>query len=166
MKLVAAIAALVVGFVVPTIAFPWFEWSGLLGTDPYMRLARVERWHETGDWTESVHPRVAWPEGASLHWTRPLDVVLRAGGAALSPWLGFHDGLRVFSYVVNPICLFLALLALDRTLRRRLDATRRFLLVALLPLQPAVMAYSTAPRIDHHAALLAGLCLAVGWLVR
>lgn len=166
MKLVAVIAAVVVGFVVPTIAFPWFEWSGLLGTDPYMRLARVERWHEIGDWSETVHPRVAWPEGASLHWTRPLDVVLRAGGAALAPWVGFHDGLRIFSYLVNPLCLFLALLALDRTLRRRLDRPRRFALLALLPLQPAVMAYSMAPRIDHHAALFAGLCLAIGWLVR
>ncbi|HIJ46146.1 MAG TPA: hypothetical protein HPP50_08345, partial [Rhodospirillaceae bacterium] len=45
--------------------------GGLADGDSYLRLLRVTRLVETGDWFDSGFPRINAPFGGSLHWTRP-----------------------------------------------------------------------------------------------
>lgn len=58
-----------------------------------MRLLRVERLIETGAWFDHTIPRSNAPYGETLHWTRPLDVLLVAGAAPLAPVLGWREAL-------------------------------------------------------------------------
>jgi len=67
--------ALVQVMVLAVGASPVFE-GGLIGTDGYMRLVRVELLQETGAWFDGRIPRSNAPYGDTLHWTRPLDVLL------------------------------------------------------------------------------------------
>jgi len=52
----------------------------LLGTDGYTRLNRVQFIYEQGSWNNSIYPRSNAPNGESIHWTKPMDFLLLAGG--------------------------------------------------------------------------------------
>ena len=59
----------------------------------YARLVRVLRLVETGGWFDSTLPRANWPYGGSLHWTRPLDVILIALALPVAAFTGFATAL-------------------------------------------------------------------------
>jgi hypothetical protein len=48
----------------------------LLDTDPYVRTLRVEELRRTGDWFATDISRLNAPYGLSMHWTRPLDLLI------------------------------------------------------------------------------------------
>ncbi len=52
----------------------------LMGTDSYTRLNRVLFVYEEGGWNHSLYPRSNAPYGESIHWTKPMDLLLLAGG--------------------------------------------------------------------------------------
>ncbi len=50
--------------------------GGLLDSDSYMRLVRVDLLYQTGAWYDGNIPRSNAPYGDILHWTRLFDAVL------------------------------------------------------------------------------------------
>src|SRR3546814_9831483 len=67
--------ALVHGSLVIFRDLPLFE-TGLLGPDSYMRMVRVNELAQGGGWFDDTIARANAPYGDTLHWTRPLDVLL------------------------------------------------------------------------------------------
>ena len=105
--------ALSVTVVLASVAFVHAVWwlvgdnVVVLGTlddiDGYARLVRVLRLVETGGWFDSTMPRANWPYGGSLHWTRPLDVILIALALPVAAFTGFATALYWAGVMVSPL---------------------------------------------------------------
>ncbi len=140
--------------------------GGLADPDSYMRLNRVLHLHATGEWFDATYPRINPPHGHVQHWTRPLDALLLAGAWLLAPFLGFRTGLHVWGVLFSPICLALSILALNWATAPALDRDARLIACLLLLLQPAVVAYSSLGRPDHHGLLFLLFILTIGFTGR
>jgi hypothetical protein len=126
----------------------------LVDPDGYMRLNRVLALHDGGAWFDSRYWRINPPEGHVQHWTRPLDVLLLAGGWLLEPLLGFRQGLHLWGVLFSPVCLALGVLALAWAIEPVLDRDARVFACLAFLMQPTIMAYSSVGRPDHHSLLL------------
>jgi hypothetical protein len=49
---------------------------GLGDTDSYMRVLRIMDLYNGGGWYDTVTQKLGAPEGLSLHWTRPVDILI------------------------------------------------------------------------------------------
>src|SRR5919106_1400252 len=58
--------------------FPEALQGAQIDPDGYMRLVRVNVLLDHGNWFDHSIPRSNWPFGETLHWTRPLDVLIIA----------------------------------------------------------------------------------------
>ena len=67
--------------------------GNLVDSDGYARLVRIQRLLETGAWFDVGLPRANWPDGGTLHWTRPLDVLLIILALPLAVLIGFSKAL-------------------------------------------------------------------------
>ena len=47
-----------------------------LDPDGWVRLLRVRQWWQEGGWYAALLPQLSAPDGLSLHWTRPLDILI------------------------------------------------------------------------------------------
>ncbi|TFH42821.1 MAG: hypothetical protein E4H01_12900, partial [Lysobacterales bacterium] len=96
---IATQTSLVIRGIVPTLE------GGLVDTDDYLCLVRVEHLWQTGAWFDSVIPRIDPPTGLALHWTRPMDVLLMAGALLATPLVGFRSALFWWGSLVSPVLL-------------------------------------------------------------
>ncbi len=126
----------------------------LAGPDSYMRLARVEHWWEAGLWYDADFPLANAPYGVTLHWTRPLDLLLVAGALPLRAFLGMRDALLGWGAAVGPALQVLTLLALSWGTRPFLSNGHFLLLATLLSIQPEVRNVFLIARPDHHGLLI------------
>jgi hypothetical protein len=118
-----------------------------------MRLVRVEHLVETRAWYDDAISRSNAPYGESLHWTRPLDVLLVGGAAPLAAFLGWHRALWIWGVGISPALLAGAALVLVWGLRiHRME--NALLAVLLFMCQPALMQMCAAGRPDHHSLLI------------
>jgi len=127
----------------------------LLGNDGYTRLNRVQFIYEQGTWNESIYPRSNAPYGESIHWTKPMDLILLAGGIGLSMFVPFSTGLHVWGVVISPLLHIVAFAGILCLMRQRLDRLGIILLVTLFLLQPILTGYFMVGRPDHHSLILA-----------
>jgi len=127
----------------------------LLGTDGYTRLNRVQFIYEQGTWNNSIYPRSNAPYGESIHWTKPLDFILLAGGNGLSIFMPFSTGLHVWGVIMSPVLHLVAFAGLLCLMRQRLDRLGIILLVILFLVQPILTGYFRIGRPDHHSLILA-----------
>jgi len=159
-------AWLAVHFVAAGIASDSVFDGGLLGTDSYMRLVRVDELVSGGGWFDHTVDRSNAPFGDVLHWTRPFDVMLLAFAAPLSLALGFDDALFVSGAVISPLIhlamMFAAVWAATPLVGRR----RAPMAAIVLLVQPAVIGHTVAGQADHHGLQLLLLVLEIGLLVR
>ena len=139
----------------------WQVLDGRLGDpDGYMRLVRVAELQESGDWYAGRVMRANVPYGQSQHWTRPFDVLLLAGGAALAPWLGFDRGLFAWAALSGPLLHLATLLVLLWSASSLLSRPALAVTGLMALFQPAITASFFASRPDHHglqALVFAGL---------
>ncbi|MCH8924735.1 MAG: hypothetical protein IH924_01190, partial [Proteobacteria bacterium] len=142
--------ALVQVMVLAVGASPVFE-GGLIGTDGYMRLVRVELLQETGAWFDGRIPRSNAPYGDTLHWTRPLDVLLLGAAWPLTPFLGFEKALFWGGSFVSPVLFLASALAMVWAANPVIDREHRAYIIVAFFAQLPVLAYSLPGRIDHHA---------------
>ena len=135
--------------------------GGLYDPDAYMRLVRVGELAESGRWFDTTSMRSNAPYGEELHWTRPLDVLLLAGAAALAPFLGFPTALHWWGVALSPLLQLLALIAVFWAGRDILDERGRVFLAVIVVCQAGVFNVFMAGRPDHHSllALLFAVCL-------
>ncbi len=167
---IAFIFMAVVFFLVLQLGFYYFHFNTslneaeLIDTDTYMRLVRVEQLAETGDWYDSTIYRNNYPYGDTLHWTRPLDVILLAGAAPLIPWLGFKKALLQFGIVFGPLMGILSLIALVWLARPIMSPKARNLLLLIFVAQPLLFQVFMFGRPDHHSLLVLLFILLLGSL--
>jgi hypothetical protein len=146
-------------------ATPLLE-GGLIGTDGYMRLVRVELLHETGAWFDGRIPRSNAPYGDTLHWTRPFDLLLLAAAWPLTPFLGFEKALFWGGAFVSPLLLLATGTAMLWASKPLVDPENRPFVVLIFLAQLGVMAYSLPGRIDHHTLQMFLIALTVGLVAR
>jgi hypothetical protein len=149
-------------------------WSGetavfdgrLYGADGYMRLVRVTELYETGAWFDGTIERSNAPYGTAMHWTRPMDVLLLAGGWALSPWVGFQNGLFWWAAVFSPLLLLAMVLTLVWAAAPLLDRWHRCLLVLSIFVQAPLISTGLIGRADHHMLISLAFVLSLGLSLR
>ncbi len=130
----------------------------LLDTDSYTRLNRVLFVHEQGDWNHSIYPRSNAPFGESIHWTKPMDILLLAGGTFLALMMPFSTGLHAWGVVISPLLHVVAFMGIIYLLREKLDRLGMILLSIAFLTQPILVSYFMIGRPDHHSLILAVFC--------
>jgi len=125
--------------------------------DGWARLLRVRELWETGAWYPPLLPYLAAPEGLSLHWTRPLDLIV-LGGA----WIGVHvlalppDAAMVLAGALAcPLLHAATAIAVGLAARRvwpDMPLAPYFALLALLG-NGVLNAYAVFGRTDHHVLI-------------
>jgi hypothetical protein len=142
-------------------------WEGeLLDTDNYMRLLRVERLVESGNWFDNSVSRSNAPFGETLHWTKPLDLLLLAGSAVFRPFLGMRQALFLTGMVIAPFLLVLICFATAWAVVPLAGTKYRYFAMIGVLAQLAVMAYALPGRPDHHPLLLLCFIVAIGGFLR
>ncbi|MDA0352655.1 MAG: hypothetical protein O3A10_10665 [Chloroflexi bacterium] len=140
--------------------------GGLLGTDSYMRVVRVDELASGGGWFDSTIERSNAPFGDELHWTRPFDVLILAIAAPLGLAIGFDDALFVSGAVISPLLHLAMLFALVWAVTPLVGRGRAPMAAIVLVVQPAVLAHTVARQADHHSLQLLLLVVEIGLLVR
>ena len=79
--------------------------GNLVDSDGYARLVRIQRLLETGAWFDFGLPRANRPDGGTLHWTRPLDVLLIILALPLAALIGFSKTLFWAGVLVGPLLM-------------------------------------------------------------
>ena len=130
----------------------------LLDTDSYTRLNRVLLVHELGHWNNSMYPRSNAPYGESIHWTKPMDLLLLAGGRVLALMMPFSTALHVWGVVISPFLHVVAFMGIFYLMRENLDRLGMILLSIAFLLQPILDSYFAIGRPDHHSLILAVFC--------
>jgi hypothetical protein len=138
----------------------------LADTDAYMRLVRVRHLAMGGGWFDSGIPRSNWPVGETLHWTRPLDVLLLASAWLLTPLLGFGQALHLAGVALSPILLVALFGAVAWAAEPLVGRDARGLAMLVLLAQPTVMSYALPGRPDHHALILLCFGVSLGFMLR
>ena len=158
---VVALFGLLVARVVPQLLE-----GALLDTDSYMRLVRAGRLAETWDWFDSTIPRSNWPFGETLHWTRPVDVLLLLGASALAPFLGFGQALHLAGVFLSPLLLLATCFAMAWAVAPLVGRRLRYYAMIAVLAQVGIMGYALPGRADHHMLILLTTVLLTGAVVR
>lgn len=140
--------------------------GGLVDTDDYMRLVRVEYLWQSGAWFDAVIPRIDPPNGLALHWTRPMDILLLAGAGMASPFFGFNEALFWWGALVSPVLLVISIGAIVWTAAPVLPRPWLPLVAFVFIAQPGELARFMVGRPDHHGLLILLLILSLGFALR
>ena len=165
LALALVVAFLVVPVYVGNPAHPFGD-QWFAGSDTYMRLVRVQDWWNGGAWYESFSARSNWPEGETLHWTRPFDILLMILAAPFAPFVGMHTALFLAGVAISPILFLATLWVMVWGTKPFLDARGRVILVVLITFQPSSHFYFVAARPDHHSLILFCFAATLTLLVR
>jgi hypothetical protein len=140
----------------------------LVDTDGYMRTVRaVELADGSSGWFDGSASRSNAPFGHEMHWTRPMDAVLVAAG---SPWVlgGWEarDAVYRGSVAVGPVLLIALALAVTWAAIPLMGRRWAPLAGAIAIAQPALAAYTSPGRSDHHALILLAAAVVAGGTLR
>ena len=160
--------------VITTIHLAMLEPVGLLqgrlaDPDAYLRSIRVLELRLGGGWFDSVTPALAAPEGLSLHWTRPLDILILLPALALEAVAGFDPRRAIFlaGAVVSPLLHLAAALAAAWGAAAIWGGGRApVYAVLMMAASPAATNYAAPGRADHHALLLLAVTLGLAAAMR
>lgn len=141
----------------------------LTGTDPvgpddYMRLFEVRDLLAGQSWWDVTQYRVNPPEGASMHWSRLVDLPL-AGVALVAGLFMSSTQAELAAMVIVPLLYLLPALFALRAIMLKLGLSQLAMAFGLviLPLFPLLPGNFVPLRIDHHApqAVLGLICAAM-----
>lgn len=147
---------------------PILNGGGLLDTDAYMRLIRVEELLRSGAWFETETAKLGAPEGLSLHWTRPLDMMILVPAWVLT-WFGFemHRAIYWAGLAIAPVLHTLSCFAVAWAARPLLPQHGAWRLAAvMLLINGSALSYSLAGRPDHHPLCILLMALGAGYAIR
>lgn len=143
----------------------WF-----VGTDTYMRMIRVQDWWQgllqSGAWYDNFTEKTNWPAGDTLHWTRPLDILLLVGALVLAPVVGLKSGFYLWAVAISPVLAALAMVILFWATRPLLDHRGRAALAVFIALMPITRNYFYAARPDHHSLILLLFAAVLAFVLR
>ncbi|NMJ41288.1 hypothetical protein GWK16_08560 [Roseomonas sp. JC162] len=141
---------------------PGFLQGHLADPDAYMRVVRVLELRQGAAWFDTITPALAAPEGLSLHWTRPLDILILLPALALEQLGGLDPRQAIFlaGGLVSPPLHLAATLAAAWGAAGLWDRQRAPLYaVLMMAASPAAANYSAPGRADHHALILFAVTL-------
>jgi hypothetical protein len=131
--------------------------------DAWARSLRVLALYQGAAWRDPVLPALSAPDGLSLHWTRPLDVLILAPA-----WLAMRFGVDARDAIlwsgawVSPALHAAALLLGAWAARPLWPGIGAWIAGVLLLSNWAVLGYSFPGRADHHTLLLVAALLTLG----
>jgi hypothetical protein len=140
---------------------------GLVDPDSYMRVMRIIALYHGAGWYDTMTMRVGAPEGLSLHWTRPVDllILLPALFAHLFG-LSVERGIYWIGAAFSPICHLLACLAVAWAARPLWPSPGHRFAALILLTNAAAFGYGVFGRADHHTLLLLLTALMFGAALR
>jgi hypothetical protein len=139
-----------------TVAIAWPSINGgvfdAMSTDDAMRLVQVRDWIGGQGWFDLFQHRLD-PPGASMHWSRVVDVPLAALILLLRPLIGTH-GAETVTLFLWPLLLFAAALVLVAAIARQLSGitNAQITAVVLAVLAAPALIHFRPGAIDHHNA--------------
>jgi hypothetical protein len=141
----------------------------LRDTDAYVRAIGVERLRDTGRWYETDLPQLNAPEGLSLHWTRPLDVLILLPALVAEIIARLPSKVAIFwvGAWISPLLHIASALAAAwaaRALWPGSEARTAALVVVSHPV--LLFAYGSVGFTDHHVLLLLLAILGIGAALR
>ncbi len=133
-----------------------------------MRLIRVEELWKSGDWYQTVTAKLGAPDGLSLHWTRPFDVLILVPAIFLSLFgIDMHRAIYWVGVAIPPILHMLACMGVAWAAKPLFPQHGAWRLAALiLLLNGSALGYSLAGRPDHHPLCILTIALSAGYVVR
>jgi hypothetical protein len=137
----------------------------LIDSDGYMRFLRVRDLMEGGSWFSSASMRSNAPYGETLHWTRPLDVIVVLVYLIIVPVVS-SDALYWAAVATGPLLLAGLAGAIYWAYSLIFTPAERPLLFFGVLGAPMALAYAVPGRLDHHILLMLLLALAVGFTLR
>jgi hypothetical protein len=147
------------------IAIAWPAINGgvfdAMATDDAMRLVQVRDLIGGQGWFDLFQHRLD-PPGASMHWSRVVDLPLAALILLLRPLLGTH-GAEAVTLFLYPLLLLAAALVLVAAVARQMSgnvANTQIMAVVLAVLSAPALIHFRPGAIDHHNAQIV-LLLAV-----
>ena len=137
-------------------------------TDAYTRTLRVERLATTGDWHDSTLPQLNAPDGLSLHWTRPLDVLILAPAlAATAAGVELRTAIFWTGAALPPVVHLLCAFAAAWAARALWPGPIAWFAAGAILLNPVIgFAYGAFGQTDHHILVLLAALLALGAALR
>jgi hypothetical protein len=137
-------------------------------TDAYTRLLRIAHLHATWDWHGTLLPGLNAPEGLSLHWTRPLDVlILLPALAAEAAGAEFRAALFWSGAALPPLLHLAGVVAAAWAVRPVWPGRLRWVAALALLCNPVILfAYGALGQADHHVLVLLCAVLALGAAIR
>ena len=154
---VAALAGLLILYL-----FPELLHGRLIDTDSYMRLVRVRRLAGSGGWFDGSIPRSNAPFGETLHWTRPLDVLILAGAWVAEPFLGFRQALHMSGVLVAPLLLIVVCLTTAWAVQPLAGRGMRYYAMLAVLAQAGIMGYALPGRADQNMLILLAFVATLG----
>ena len=124
-----------------------------MSTDDAMRLVQVRDWIGGQGWFDLFQHRLD-PPGASMHWSRVVDVPLAASILLLRPLIGTH-GAETVTLFLWPLLLFAVALVLVGAIARQMSssvANSQMTAVVLAVLCAPALIHFRPGAIDHHNA--------------
>jgi len=124
-----------------------------MSTDDAMRLVQVRDWIGGQGWFDLLQYRLD-PPGASMHWSRVVDVPLAALILLLRSLIGTH-GAETVTLVVWPALMLAAALVLVAAIARQMSngvANAQITAVVLAVLAAPALIHFRPGAIDHHNA--------------
>lgn len=143
-----------------------FAHGALFDPDCYARLLKAWQLLQTGAWWDGSIAALDAPYGLSMHWTRPLDLLLLALALPLGAVMPLRDALFGAGIVISPLLGLAAFAALHRGLAPILGGGAFLLAAILLAAQRGIFQGFAIGRPDHHSLLLALLAAAFAVLAR
>ena len=124
-----------------------------MSTDDAMRLVQVRDWIGGQGWFDLFQHRLD-PPGASMHWSRVVDVPLAGLILLLRPLIGTH-GAETVTLFLWPLLLLAAALGLVAAIAREMSGgvtTSQITAVVLAVLSAPALIHFRPGAIDHHNA--------------
>jgi len=145
------------------IAYKWqaIHWFALGDTDDNMRMAQVRAWLHGQSWFDLRQYKLDPPGGASIHWSRLVDLPIAGLILLVRPFAGGVIAEQTAVAIAPLLALGAALFALALAARRLVAPPAFALAAAILMCGQSTLLMFMPLRIDHHGWQLALLAWAV-----
>jgi len=140
--------------------------GGFSDGDSFTRLIRVQQLVDTGDWYDNTIARANAPFGTSVHWTRPLDVLLIAVALPVSVFVEWTRALHFSGVIISPLLHAILAVTVVWAMAPVVGFRAAAVAGALTATQFGILSFSIVGHADHHLLFPVLIVVAMGFLAR